>query len=226
MYKWYIKDMSKLLLTGTLILLITAYGATVCADIYKYVDKNGVTHFTNIPKNNEYKKIMNDRGIETYNDYDYIINRKSVKYNIKPAIIRAVITAESNWDTRAVSKKGAIGLMQLMPTTARDMRIDDPYDPEQNIEGGTRYLRLLLNRFNENLHLALAAYNAGPERVARTGGIPSISETRNYVKTVLSIYKGRAGGNVSGIEKVVSDNGTIIYTNTPSNYKQPSLSNF
>lgn len=223
--KWYIKIMRHIILSSMFILLISTSGAKSHADIYKYIDNKGVTHFTNIPKTKEYKKIMNDAGRTSYKDFDHIINRKSVKYNIKPGIIKAVITAESNWDFRAVSKSGAIGLMQLMPATARDMRIKNPYDPEQNIEAGTRYLRHLLDRFNNNLHLALAAYNAGPARVERSGGIPSIRETRKYVKTVMSIYKGRTGKNTR-IHKVIFENGTAVYTNNPSDYKQHPLSNF
>jgi soluble lytic murein transglycosylase len=95
---------------------------------------------------------------------------------------------ESNWNSKAVSHSGAMGLMQLMPTTVKDMNIKNPFNPEDNIDGGARYLRYLLDKFNGNLIHAIAAYNAGPTRVIRHRGIPPIRETRQYVKRVLSLY--------------------------------------
>ncbi len=186
------------------------------ADIYKHKDKNGTIHFTNIQKGDGYDRIITDAEIRPQNVYEQIINRKSSKYNIKPSIIKAVITAESNWNPKAVSKKGAIGLMQLMPSTASDMKIRNPYNPEENIEGGTRYLRYLLDRFNGSLDLALAAYNAGPSRVEKSGGIPSIRETRLYVKSVLSMYRKISKNKLFQIYKVTMSNGTTMYTNIPS----------
>ena len=120
--------------------------------------------------------------------YNRIIIRKSDKYRLEPSLIKAVIKVESNWNSKAVSQSGAIGLMQLMPTTAKDMDIINPFNPEDNIDGGARYLRYLLDKFNGNLPHALEAYNAGPARVARHKGIPPIKETRQYVERVLSIY--------------------------------------
>ena len=110
------------------------------------------------------------------------------RYNIDPNLIKAIIRAESGFDRYAVSKKGAQGLMQLMPDTAREMRVSDPFNPEQNIAGGVRYLRKLLKMFNGNLVLSLAAYNAGPTQVKKAGGVPRINETRLYIKRVLSYY--------------------------------------
>lgn len=189
------------------------------SDIYKYQDDNGVTHFTNIPDNDNYEKIISEPVPVGNNSYNHIISSKSNKYNIEPGIIKAVITAESNWDHRAVSRKGAIGLMQLMPSTAGDMKINDPFDPEDNIEGGTRYLRYLLDRFDNDLDLALAAYNAGPSRVERAGGIPSITETRMYVKSVKSFYEGISKNKLEKIYKIILNDGTVLYTNTPTPYK-------
>jgi soluble lytic murein transglycosylase len=186
------------------------------ADIYKYTDQKGVTHFTNTPEGKGYTKVITEYKAPSERKYDRIIDQTSLKYNIEPAVIKAVITAESDWNPAAVSHKGAIGLMQLMPGTARDMQVSNPYDPEENIEGGTKYLRWLLNRFNGNLDLALAAYNAGPSKVERSGGIPSIRETSKYVKNVTRIYKGTSEGKNSKIYKVTYDDGTVLYTNTNS----------
>jgi soluble lytic murein transglycosylase-like protein len=120
--------------------------------------------------------------------YNRIINKKSDKYRIESSLLKAVIKVESNWNSKAVSHAGAMGLMQLMPETAKDLKITNPFNPEDNIDGGARYLRYLLDRFNGNLSYALAAYNAGPTRVKRYRGIPPIKETQQYVKRVLSIY--------------------------------------
>jgi soluble lytic murein transglycosylase-like protein len=210
--------------------LTTALGTLSHADIYKYVNENGLTIFTNIPNDNDAKKIISEetprprRNIRNSDYYNDIIYSTSDKYNIEPSLIKAVITAESNWKTTAVSTKGAIGLMQLMPSTATDMLVNNPYDPEENIEGGTKYLRYLLDIFNGDVTLALAAYNAGPERVKKFRDVPPIPETQQYVKRVLSMYEGKTQyGSASGsyasnpetIYKVVYDNGTVLYTNTP-----------
>ena len=115
-------------------------------------------------------------------------------FKIEPFLIKAVIKAESDFDNRAVSRKGAQGLMQLMPDTANDMKVNDPLSPEENIFGGTRYLSLLLERFKNNRRLALAAYNAGPETVEEYGGIPPFPETRTFVKRVLRYCKQYESG--------------------------------
>jgi hypothetical protein len=112
-------------------------------------------------------------------------------HGVDPSLVRSVMRHESGFNPRAVSPKGAQGLMQLMPGTADLMGVSNPFDPEQNIAGGVGYLRLCLDRFNNDVALALAAYNAGPERVARTGGIPAIPETQNYVRNVLETYTGK-----------------------------------
>ncbi len=207
--------MTKNTLTALIILLLNILVITSYADIYKHTDKNGIMHFTNIPKGRGYKKIITEVKNRSHRKYDQIINTKSSKYNIKSSIIEAVITVESNWDPRALSQKGAIGLMQLMPSTASDMQIRNPYNPEENIEGGTRYLRYLMDRFDNNLELVLAAYNAGPSRVEKSGGIPPFRETRLYVKSVLSMHNAISKKMLSQIYKVTLGNGTILYTNTP-----------
>jgi soluble lytic murein transglycosylase-like protein len=152
------------------------------ADIYKYVDKNGVTHFTNTPTQSHYRFFRKESGAP--DDLTDIIRRHAAQFRLEEALVRAVIKAESNFNPRAVSHKGAIGMMQLIPETARLMNVHDPLNPEENIRGGSRYLRLMLDEFGGDLELALAAYNAGPGAVKRHGGIPPYAETRTYVERV------------------------------------------
>jgi soluble lytic murein transglycosylase-like protein len=119
--------------------------------------------------------------------YDAIISEAAAKYNIDPALLKAVIHAESGFKPNAVSPAGAQGLMQLMPSTAAALGVTDPFDPEQNIYAGARYLRAQLDRFGGDVALALAAYNAGPGAVARYGGVPPYKETQRYVQRVLEL---------------------------------------
>lgn len=119
-----------------------------------------------------------------------MIARHSDAQNLDPRLVRALIQAESGYNVRALSNKGAIGLMQLMPDTASELNIRNPYDPDQNIKGGTMYLRQMLDHFAGKVELAIAAYNAGPGAVERHGGIPPFAETRDYVRRVLSLWRG------------------------------------
>lgn len=121
-----------------------------------------------------------------------LIERHSLAQNLDPRLVRAVIQAESGYNRRALSNKGAMGLMQLMPMTAKELRVSDPWNAEENVRGGTTYLRQLLNRFEGRLEWAVAAYNAGPGAVERHRGIPPYRETREYVRRVLSLYQGGA----------------------------------
>jgi len=206
----------KTILAIGLILIVWSISSPGHADIYKYVDEDGVIHLTNIPKGDHYKKILSEHIVSNQSSYNHMIRAASFKYGIEPSLIKAMIKVESNWDSSAVSKKGAIGLMQLMPETATDMRIINPYDPGQNIEAGTRYLRFLLDRFNGNLDLALAAYNAGPTTVEKSGGVPAIAETQNYIKKVLSIHNKKLNNTEARIHRIVNDNGSILFTDNPS----------
>ncbi|MCK5504288.1 MAG: lytic transglycosylase domain-containing protein [Thermodesulfovibrionia bacterium] len=114
-----------------------------------------------------------------------------MKYKIEPSLVSALIKVESNWDHKAVSQRGAKGLMQLMPSTAKDMNVNNPFNPEENIEGGMRYLRYLLDKFDGDIALALAAYNAGPGKIQKYKGMPPILETKQYVERILSIYNNK-----------------------------------
>jgi soluble lytic murein transglycosylase len=168
--------------------------------IFGYIDENGVYHFTNIkPANNKkYKVIVPDspktslafysKTIDT-NQYDSLIMQHSYNHGVDPTLVKAVMKAESNFNSQAISPKGAQGLMQLMPDTARHMSVYDPLDPDDNIRGGTRYLRLLDDTFQGNLELILAAYNAGPNRVKEHNmNVPPFEETRNFIKRVKHFY--------------------------------------
>lgn len=124
-------------------------------------------------------------------DFNQIIDSASKKYNINSSIIKAVIKAESNFNPSVVSSSGAMGLMQLMPDTALSLGVDEPFDPMENIEGGVKYLKDMLNKFGGNLELALAAYNAGPGNVTKYGGIPPFQETQNYVSKIMGYIKNR-----------------------------------
>ncbi len=118
------------------------------------------------------------------------IARWSSERRLDPLLVHAVVQVESGFNPRALSNKGAMGLMQLMPDTARELNVTDPWDPEQNVRGGTEYLRRMLERFDHDLEKALAAYNAGPEAVARHSGVPPFAETRDYVQKVLCLLGG------------------------------------
>jgi len=142
--------------------------------------------------------------------YQAIINRVCRKYNMDPKLINLVIEKESGFNPRARSKKGAIGLMQLMPETARKLGVKNPYDPEENIEAGVRYLRMLLDRY-KTLDLALAAYHAGPRAVEEARGVPQIPETVSYINYILSRYSGTQRDRIfCRIRR-----GEIIFTNIP-----------
>lgn len=177
------------------IFMIASSGAAT-GDIYKYIDENGVPHFTNINNDRRYKLYMKYHKNPTLyiKDYTEQIQKASEKFGIESSLIKAVIHAESSFNHRAISSKGAQGLMQLMPYTADELSVDDPYDPEDNIFGGTKYLSMLMDRFDNDKQLAIAAYNAGPESVESYKGVPPYEETKNFVKKVLKYYNEYKSG--------------------------------
>jgi len=172
--------------------------APACGDIYRYVDANGVVHFTNAPQLTSrpakqswafYRKEMRPRqagnsSVADGRTFTTLIRENARTYRLEEALVKAVIKAESNYNPQSQSNKGAQGLMQLIPETARLVNVSNPFDPAENIRGGSNYLRLMLDQFSGNLDLALAAYNAGPNAVIRHGGIPPYAETKQYVQRV------------------------------------------
>lgn len=169
---------------------------TGSADIFRYQDQNGVWHFTNIKSDSRYRlylKSPEKRAAAYIDKYGSIIKQASAHFEVEPSLIKAVIMAESGFNHRAVSHKGAQGLMQLMPSTADLLRVNDPFDPTENIFGGTRYLKQLLDRFSD-MRMAVAAYNAGPKAVESYRGIPPYEETQTFVKRVIQYYDGYLNG--------------------------------
>jgi len=182
----------------------------VLADVYKYTDNRGRIFYTDEPRNSLYKRIIKSRPIQysvlkntlnigpiKFNNFtgtnkrrfDDLIEQTAYRHQVDAKLVHAVIQTESAYNSSAQSPKGAMGLMQLMPDTARRYGVTDRRDPNQNIEGGARYLKYLLQLFNSNLNLAVAAYNAGENAVIKYNhSIPPYPETRNYVKQVLALY--------------------------------------
>jgi soluble lytic murein transglycosylase-like protein len=188
-------------LLGLLLVPFTVFAA----DVYTFHDEDGTKYYTNTQgpgcTKARFPLILKKGGSSArahfsdlkMRDYEPLIVQASTKYSVDPDIVRAVIKVESNFNNHAVSPKGAQGLMQLMPQTARELGVNDPFEPESNIHGGVLYLSRLLDTLNGDLVLSLAAYNAGLERVITRKEIPAIRETRNYVKQVMSQYSKLKG---------------------------------
>jgi len=176
----------RLLFILILILPLLTGISPACADIYRYVDAQGRVHFTDTPTHGRWNMYLKEKPVAGSGNRSYleIIRQHARSYQLEEALVKAIIKVESDYRPGSVSKKGAQGLMQLIPETARDLNVDNPFDPYQNIRGGSQYLRKMLDLFNNDIELALAAYNSGPTTVKRYGGIPPYDETRNYVKRV------------------------------------------
>jgi soluble lytic murein transglycosylase-like protein len=174
-----------------LVLLSVSFAKPAGADIYRFVDEDGVIHFSNVPTNYRYRLYISETNLDykSYFDrYDRIITQAARRHGVESSLVKAVIRAESDFDKNAVSRKGAQGLMQLMPETAKDLAVKDSFDPNENIRAGVRYLKRQLQNFQNNVPLALAAYNAGENTVRRYGRIPPYRETRTFVDRVLRYW--------------------------------------
>lgn len=201
-----------------ILMLFLLFPVAAEAEIYKYVDENGNVMLTDTPRGgNTVLLYSSDKKKQGSDEVHQIIVNKASKYRLDPSLINAVIKTESSFDSEAVSRKGAMGLMQLMPGTARDLGVGNPFNPEENIEGGTRYLKYLVDKYDGDLTRALAAYNAGPKRVDKSGQLPN--ETRNYIRKVYSLYNGERRiesdkpEEKTVIYKVILEDGSVFFTN-------------
>ena len=204
------------------------------AETYRFVEVDGTVHFTNTPTDPQYQRMGFTSGTERgwlqlplalpdLAPYAREIREAAERYGVEEALIKAVIRVESGFNSRAVSPKGARGLMQLMPGTASMLGVRDSFDPRQNIDGGVRHLRGLIDRFGNDLKLALAAYNAGEQAVVNNGGIPPYRETRDYVTRILGLFSPTpavaapppAPEPPLRTYRVEAADGTVTYTNTP-----------
>jgi soluble lytic murein transglycosylase len=175
------------------VFVVYTFTAPVYADIYVYIDSGGVLHFTNVPTSSNYKIYIREKPSRSLNSgvtdrYDDLITEASKKHGVSFSLLKALIKIESDFNPRAISSAGAKGLMQIMPENIRALNIKDPFDPLENIMGGARYLKQLIKRFDGELPMALAAYNAGPNMVDRYKRIPPFEETENFVEKVMKYY--------------------------------------
>ena len=222
------------------------------ADIFQYVDDKGVVHFTNVsaggkgkrptkihPESRtaesspaatarpERQKAGNKNSSEIPASYAEFIENACEKYRVDPSLVQAVVKVESDFNPFALSRKGAMGLMQLMPQTAIDLNVRNSFSPRENIEGGVKYLRSLLDRYEGNVQLALAAYNAGETNVKKWGTIPPFKETRDYVKKIMKLYNGSettiTPRQMHMIYVGYSADGVLLLTDNPSNHQGTQL---
>jgi soluble lytic murein transglycosylase len=206
------------LITALFAGLVLLWAGAAPAEIYYQVDENGIAHFTNTPTSPEARLLQ--PGVLPASTrlspatMAELIRAFAIEHDLDPALIEAVIQIESNFNRKAVSRKGAQGLMQLMPATIWRFSVGDAYDPHENIGAGVRYLRKLVDQFHGDLTLALAAYNAGENAVLRYKGVPPYQETRDYVAKVLGLYRSRQGErSTNGTVKPVpdSDRGAVTH---------------
>jgi soluble lytic murein transglycosylase-like protein len=178
------------------------------AEVFVFTDENGVSHYSNVPVDARFKRVDEIKDdlaperpaslLHRTDRYTDLIEGVARADGLQPALVRAVLLVESGGDPKAISQKGASGLMQLMPSTAKRYGVSDVFDPEQNIRAGSHYLRDLASRYGNDLKLMLAAYNAGPAAVDQSGRvIPPIKETLDYVPRVLQIYNQLLGAAVN-----------------------------
>ena len=212
----------RVVLLGGLLLYTFLPPAAQADQIVLLVDQNGRKIYVNTGEISSFPRGAMAMSARTPADIDQLVEQTASRYHVDPELIRAVIRVESGYDPKAVSSKGAMGLMQLIPETAHRFGVADPFDPKQNLEGGVNYLKYLLDLFGGDLSLSLAAYNAGEHSVQRSGGIPAIPETQNYVRKVTNIYQGDAPAQAkitpkeppkAPIIRYVDEYGVVHFTN-------------
>lgn len=230
-----------IILVSTLALLVSAPVTQAVAEIQQYTDENGVIHFSNLGAGKKYRKTKSRSKAAQKQEtalraapaqasshknpdaYSAMINNACDRHGVDPALVQAVVKVESNFDPFALSRKGAMGLMQLMPQTALTLNVRNSFDPGENIDGGVKYLRYLIDRYEGNLSLALAAYNSGETAVKKWGTVPPYPETRNYVAKILKLYNG-TGVSLSPASYTVyvahGDDGTLLLTDDPYKHKE------
>lgn len=198
------------------------------ADAYMVKDSRGIVYFTDTPPvedsrftvvkrykdKRETAARTNGHTFSPGGGYDHLIAASARRHGLDPSLVKAVAKVESDFDRFSISSKGARGLMQLMPATARMLKVANVFDPAENINGGAKYLRMMMDKYNGSLRLALAAYNAGPTAVDRHGGVPPYTETRNYINKVFSAYRlySRGGSMGAAASRVFEKHGeTVVY---------------
>ena len=215
-------------LRTTLLIAVLCSAAPAGAESFKLTETDGTVHFTNAPNDPRYQRMGFTSGTEAgflrlpeggdTGPYVHEIRAAAERYGVPIKLVSAIIRAESGFNARAVSPKGARGLMQLMPPTAAALGVRNSFDPRENIDGGVRHLRSLIDRFPNRLPLALAAYNAGEKAVVQYNGIPPYPETQDYVTKVLYFYGGLVEGGTTPptrIYQTIAPDGAIVYTNIP-----------
>ena len=215
---------------GRLLVVMLALGAPGAAvwaeDIYTRQQENGAQVLTNVPprsgkllRRGEVGRRPAARPAPRTRPFDHVVRQVAAHYTVEPSLVHAVIEVESGYDPSAVSPRGAVGLMQLMPETAAALGVQNPGDPYANIVAGVRHLRRLLDRYEGNLELTLAAYNAGPAAVERYGGIPPYRETHDYIRRIRQRYAGPglvvSDGERDPIFRYVDGRGTLVITQFP-----------
>lgn len=237
-----------LLPVSLLSLIVTAIPAGA-GSTYQFEDEQGVVHYTNVPGDPRYSFVRKDpepavskpfaegggavsRGLRAF---AHLIRAAAERYGVDTRLIEAIVQTESAGNPTAVSPKGARGLMQLMPERAAELGVRDSFDPQQNVDGGVRHMRDLLQRFGGDVTLALAAYNAGEAAVRSYGGVPPFTETREYVRRVRTLYNGggsltpKAVALVTAPQRVyltVAEDGTMTFTNLPPRAAVPASGRF
>jgi hypothetical protein len=218
---------------------------TASADIFQYTDESGVVHFSNVSTGGKkYRKVRSEQktvrsraedqrpaaspSIPIKNVpavYADIISSACDRHGVDPSLVHAIVKVESDFNPYALSRKGAMGLMQLMPQTALVMNVQNTFNPHENIDGGVKYLRYLIDRYEGNLSLALAAYNSGETAVKKWGTVPPFPETQNYVQRILKLYNGTGSATTPHYTIYVGygEDGALLLTDDPYKHKDKHL---